>query len=166
MEQHKLKPEEKTREKIDGMLKNSGWKVAKNGQSISQKGAFAVEEYPTKSGPVDFLRDIIKFIKNFEEIDAPKYLKEEYLKLNDKLKPYDDRFVASELYSSERFKPKFDEFVEENKIAVVAGSLTISSNDLDRNFVFTREVAEKIIFPVMRKVPGRKDFIEIIKEEL
>lgn len=118
------------------------------------------------SSPSDFLKDVIKFIKNFEDIDAPLYVKEEYDKINDKLKPYDDTFIARELYASIKFKPKFDEFVRENHIAVAPGSLIISSKNLDDNFIFAREVSEKIVFPVMKSVPGRKDFIEIINEKL
>jgi len=116
--------------------------------------------------PVDFLRDIIKFIKNLEEIEAPKYVKEEYEKMSDRLKPYNDRFIASELYSSEAFKPRFEEFVKENNISVAPGSLILSSDNLDNNFIFARELSEKIIFPVMKSVPGREQFIEIIKEKI
>jgi len=118
------------------------------------------------ANPVDFLRDVIKFIKYFEEIDAPRYVKEEYLEINDRLKPYNDWFIAKELYDAKGFKSKFSEFVKENNIAVASGSLILSSNDLDKNFVFIREISEKIIFPVMKSVPGRKDFIEIIKKQL
>lgn len=116
--------------------------------------------------PADFVGDVIKFIKHFEDIEAPVYMKEEYKKISDRLKPYNDKFLASELYSSEKFKPKFDEFVRENNISAIAGSLIISSNDLDNNFVFARELSEKIIFPVMNAVPGREDFIEIIKTHI
>ncbi len=118
------------------------------------------------SNPVDFLRDIIKFIKNLEEIEAPKYIKEEYEKINDKLKPYNDMFIARELYASEAFKPRFEEFVKENNISVMPGSLILFSNNLDNNFIFARELSEKLIFPVMKSVPGREEFIEIIKEKI
>ena len=118
------------------------------------------------ASPADFLKDVIKFIKYFEDIEAPKYLKKEYEQVIDRLDPYNETFIASQLYSSPKFKSKFEEYVKENNIAVGAGSLILSSNDLDNNFVFAREVSEKIVFPVMKSVPGRKAFIDIIDEKL
>lgn len=48
-------PEKETRKKIDGLLEESGWKVLKRGETIPNKGAFSSEEYPTSSGPADYV---------------------------------------------------------------------------------------------------------------
>lgn len=49
-------PETKTRkEEIDKLLTQSGWKVIENTNSIPNQGTFAIEEYPTTSGPVDYV---------------------------------------------------------------------------------------------------------------
>ncbi len=45
--------------------------------------------------PADFVGDVIKFIKHFEDIESPVYMKEEYKKISDRLKPYNDKFLAS-----------------------------------------------------------------------
>ncbi len=51
----KKTPERETRKEIDNMLDKSGWKVIPSSMpTIPSKGAFAVEEYPTASGPVDY----------------------------------------------------------------------------------------------------------------
>ena len=50
-----MKPERKTRnERINKILVDVGWTIIKSGKSIPSKGNFAVEEYPTKSGPADY----------------------------------------------------------------------------------------------------------------
>ena len=48
-------PEKETRKVIDGQLEDSGWSVLKRGETIPTKGAFASEEYPTSSGPADYV---------------------------------------------------------------------------------------------------------------
>jgi len=48
-------PEKETRKVIDGQLEDSGWSVLKRGETIPNKGAFASEEYPTSSGPADYV---------------------------------------------------------------------------------------------------------------
>ena len=48
-------PEKETRKEIDGQLEDSGWSVLKRGETIPNKGAFASEEYPTSSGPADYV---------------------------------------------------------------------------------------------------------------
>lgn len=47
--------EKETREVIDGRLEDSGWTVLKRGEPVPDKGAFASEEYPTSSGPADYV---------------------------------------------------------------------------------------------------------------
>jgi hypothetical protein len=39
---------------MDGLLDDSGWMV-KRGETIPDKDAFASEEYPTSSGPADYV---------------------------------------------------------------------------------------------------------------
>lgn len=67
-------PEQETREKIDRMLGKSGWRVIKFGNIIPKKGAFAVKEHPTKSGPVDYAlvidSDIIGLVEAKKEMEA------------------------------------------------------------------------------------------------
>jgi type I restriction enzyme R subunit len=48
-------PEKETRKVIDGQLADSGWSVLKRGETNPNKGAFASEEYPTSSGPADYV---------------------------------------------------------------------------------------------------------------
>jgi len=73
MVQLNLRPERKTREKIDSMLEKSGWKIIEEGQQIPPKGAFAVEEYQTESGPVDYAlivdSDVIGLVEAKKEIE-------------------------------------------------------------------------------------------------
>ena len=47
-------PEKETRKKIAGLLDDSGGMV-KRGETIPDKDAFASEEYPTSSGPADYV---------------------------------------------------------------------------------------------------------------
>lgn len=67
-------PEQETREKIDRMLDKSGWEVIKFGNTIPKKGAFAVKEYPTRSGPVDYAliadSNIVGLVEAKKEIEA------------------------------------------------------------------------------------------------
>ena len=67
-------PEQETRKKIDLMLGKSGWEVIKFGNTIPKKGAFAVKEYPTKSGPVDYAlvidSDIVGLVEAKKEMEA------------------------------------------------------------------------------------------------
>jgi len=52
---YRQKPEKKSRnKKIDPALNNSGWSVLKAWKEIPPKGKYALYEYPTKSGPVDY----------------------------------------------------------------------------------------------------------------
>jgi type I restriction enzyme R subunit len=48
-------PEKETRKNINGLLEDSGWRILKRGETIPDKGAFASEEYPTSSGPADYV---------------------------------------------------------------------------------------------------------------
>lgn len=52
----KYEQEKETRKKkIDKLLRDSGWEILTKGKSIPRKGAFALEEYPTSSGPADYV---------------------------------------------------------------------------------------------------------------
>lgn len=52
---YRQKPEKKSRnKKIDPALNDSGWSVLKAWKEIPPKGKYALYEYPTKSGPVDY----------------------------------------------------------------------------------------------------------------
>jgi len=47
-------PEGKARILIDEMLKNTGWEILPEGSSVPESGNFAVEEFETESGPMDY----------------------------------------------------------------------------------------------------------------
>jgi len=65
MTNHKEK--ETRTEIINRMLETSGWKILKNNESIPKTGTFAYEEYPTASGPADYVLiidgDIISIVE-------------------------------------------------------------------------------------------------------
>ena len=68
-------PEKKTRrELIKPLLKKAGWAIINEGGPIPSKGNFAVEEYPTKSGPVDYAfiidNDIIGIVEAKKESES------------------------------------------------------------------------------------------------
>lgn len=50
-----MKPEELARTKIDELLTKAGWKVINLSEYQNQLGYFAIREYPTTSGPADYV---------------------------------------------------------------------------------------------------------------
>src|SRR5918995_1259355 len=46
--------ERKARNLIDEMLQNSGWNIIRRGNSVPNKGSYAVEEVETPTGPMDY----------------------------------------------------------------------------------------------------------------
>lgn len=124
------------------------------------------------SNPIFLVADLISFIKYFKELEfgdgesVPKYLIPSYEEIIHKLKPYNVDFLSREFMGSAKFQKKFNSAVSEKQVIVKPGSLILSSNNLENNFLLARDLSEKIIFPVMKQVIGDVEFKEILDKAL
>lgn len=121
------------------------------------------------SQPYYFIMDILNFIKNFKELEVddgfgvPRYIIPDYEEILHKIKPYDVKFLSKQFMNSEGFSKIFNLSIKEKEIEVRPGSLIISSDDIENNFLLARDLSEKMIFPVMKKVTGEQEFREYLK---
>ena len=67
---------------------------------------------------------------------------------------------------SKKFSDKFNSMVLEKEIQIRKGSLILSSNNLENNFLLARELSEKMIFPVMKQVTGDTEFRDILDKSI
>lgn len=124
------------------------------------------------SNPIFLVSDLISFIKYFKELefgegqDVPKYLIPYYEEIIHKLRPYSIDFLSREFMGSEKFVKRFENAVSEKQIIVKKGSLILSSNNIENNFLLARDLSEKLIFPVMKQVIGDKEFKDILDKSL
>ena len=124
------------------------------------------------SQPFFLIVDLLNFIKNFKELEIdkgyglPKYLLPDYEQIIHKIRPYSVDFLSKEFMSSPKFVKRFEHEVMQKAIEIRPGSLIISSNNLENNFLFARDLSEKMIFPVMSQVTGDKEFKDILDKSL
>jgi hypothetical protein len=124
------------------------------------------------SNPIFLVADLINFIKYFEELEieegmnVPKYLIPYYEEIIHKLKPYSVDFLSREFMTSGKFVKRFESAVSEKQVSIKKGSLILSSNNIENNFLLARDLSEKLIFPVMKQVTGDVEFKKILNDSL
>jgi len=124
------------------------------------------------SQPFLLIADLLNFIKNFKELEfdegfnVPNYLVPVYEGIIHKIRPYSVDFLSREFMGSEKFSKRFNYEVMQKTIEIRKGSLILSSNNIENNFLLARDLSEKMIFPVMQKVTGDTEFRDILDKSL